>query len=55
MRHAAPRTARDRKPVRAAQIILGAAIYAIAALSACTITLTATLSLWTLWQWLGVN
>lgn len=55
MRHAAPRTAGDHKPSRAAQIALGAAVYAVAGLSICTTTLTATLSLWALWQWLGVN
>lgn len=55
MRHAAPRTAGDHKLNRAAQIALSIAVYAIAGLSACTITLTAALTLWSLWQWLGVN
>ena len=55
MRHAAPHAASNRKPSRAAQIALGAAIYAIVGLSICTITLTAALTLWSLWQWLGVN
>lgn len=55
MRHAAPRTANGRKLSRAAQIILGAAVYAIASLSICTIALTAALSIWSLWQWLGEN
>lgn len=55
MRHAAHRAASDRKPNRAARIALGAAVYAVAALSICTITLTAALTLWSLWQWLGVN
>lgn len=55
MRHAAHRTASDRKPIRAAQIAFGAAIYAVVGLSVCTITLTAALALWSLWQWLGVN
>lgn len=55
MRHASPRTARGRKPSRAARIALGAIVYAIACLSACAIFLTATLALWSLWQWLGVN
>ena len=55
MRHAAPRATSNRKPKRAAQIALSAAVYAIAGLSTCTITLTAVLALWSLWQWLGVN
>lgn len=55
MRHAAPRTASDRKLSRGAQLTLGAALYAIVGLSVCTIALTATLALWSLWQWLGVN
>lgn len=55
MRHAAPRAARDHKLNQAARIALGAAIYAVIGLSVCTITLTAALTLWSLWQWLGVN
>ena len=55
MRHATPHAASNRKLSRAAQIAIGAAIYAVVGLSACTITLTAALSLWSLWQWLGVN
>ena len=55
MRHAAHKTAGNHNPGRAAQIALGAAIYAIAGLAACTTTLGAFLALWGLWQWLGVN
>jgi len=55
MRHAAPHTTNDRKLSRAAQIALGAAIYAIVGLSICATSLTAALTLWSLWQWLGVN
>lgn len=55
MRHAAPRTASNRKLSRATQITLGAAIYAIAGLCACLITLGSALAVWGLWQWLGVN
>lgn len=55
MRHAAPHTASNRELGRVGQLAVGAAIYAIAGLSACTITLTATLALWSLWQWMGVN
>lgn len=55
MRHAAPHTASNRKLSRAAQAAVGAAVYIIVGLSVCTITLTAALALWSLWQWLGVN
>lgn len=55
MRHAAPHTTPRRLPGRAARTALGAAIYAVAGLAVCTITLTAVLTLWSLWQWLGVN
>lgn len=55
MRHAAPRTASDRRPKRAAQIALSVAVYAVAGMSVCTITLTAALTIWSLWQWLGVK
>lgn len=53
MRHAVPT---DRRPLsRAAEIALCAAAYAIAGLSTCLITLGAALTIWGLWQWLGVN
>lgn len=55
MRHAAPRTATDRKLNRAGQLALGAAAYATAGLSTCLITLGSALAIWGLWQWLGVN
>lgn len=55
MRHAAPHTASNRKLRRPGQLALGVAVYAVAGLSICTITLTASLALWGLWQWLGVN
>lgn len=56
MRHAAPRgNAPDRQLKRAGQLVFGAIVYAIVGLSVCTITLTAALTLWNLWQWLGVN
>lgn len=55
MRHAAPHTASDRKLSLAAQLTLGAALYAIAGLSVCTTTVAAALALWYLWQLLGVN
>lgn len=55
MRHAAPHATSGRRLGRVAQLALGAALYAIVGLSVCTITLTAALTLWSLWQWLGVN
>lgn len=55
MRHAAPRTTVGRKTSRVVSVALGAVIYAVVGLSICTITLTAALTLWSLWQWLGVN
>lgn len=55
MRHAAPAVSTDRKLNRAGQLIFGAIAYAIAGLSACLITLGAALTVWGLWQWLGVN
>lgn len=55
MRHAALHATSNRKLSRAGQIALAVAIYAVAGLSVCTITLTAALTLWSLWQWLGVN
>lgn len=55
MRHAAPRTTINRKLNRAGSLALGAAIYAVVGLSVCTITLAAALTLWSLWQRLGVN
>ena len=53
MRHAAP--ARQRPLSRAAQLTLAAFSYAIAGLSTCLITLGFALTIWGLWQWLGVN
>lgn len=55
MRHAAPATSIDRKLNRAGQLIFAGIAYAIAGLSAGLITLGATLAVWGLWQWLGVN
>ena len=53
MRHAAP--ARRRPLSRAAQLTLAALTYAVAGLTVGLITLGATLAVWELWQWLGVN
>jgi hypothetical protein len=55
MRHAAAPTTRHQPASRAAQLTLGAVSYAIAGLSACLITLGAAITIWGLWQWLGVN
>ena len=55
MRHAAARTTRQQPTSRAAQIALGTITYAIAGMSTCLITLGAAITVWGLWQWLGVN
>lgn len=55
MRHAAPTASIDRKLNRGGQLIFGAIAYAIAGLSAALISLGSALSIWGLWQWLGVN
>lgn len=55
MRHAAARPTRHQPTSRAAQLALGAITYAIAGLSTCLITLGSALTIWWLWQWLGVN
>lgn len=53
MRHAAPT---GRRPLsRAAQLTLAAVTYATAGLAACLITLGSALTIWGLWQWLGVG
>lgn len=54
MRHAAP-TSIDRKLNRAGQLIFAAIAYAIAGLATGLITLGSALTVWGLWQWLGVN
>lgn len=55
MRHAAPRTNADRRLNRAGELIFGGIAYAIAGLATGLITLGSALTLWGLWQWLGVN
>lgn len=56
MRHAAPRNSSpDRKLGRAGELAFAGIAYAFAALSTCLITLGAALTIWGLWQWLGVN
>lgn len=53
MRHAAP--TRQRPLSRAAQLTLAAVTYAIAGMTTCLITLGSAITIWGLWQWLGVN
>lgn len=55
MRHAAPTASSDRKLNRAGQLVFAGIAYAIAGLSTCLITLGFVLTMWGLWQWLGVN
>lgn len=53
MRHAAPT---GRQPLsRAGQLILATIVYAAAGLTTGLITLGSALTIWGLWQWLGVN
>lgn len=55
MRHAAPHPTARGPISRAAQLTLGALAYTIAGLAACLITLGSAVTIWGLWQWLGVN
>jgi hypothetical protein len=55
MRHAAPTPSVDRKLNRAGQLIFAGIAYVIAALAAGLTTLGSALTIWGLWQWLGVN
>ena len=55
MRHAAPTTNIDRKLNRAGQLVFGAIAYTIAGLATGLIVLGSALTVWGLWQWLGVN
>ena len=55
MRHAAPTVSADRKLNRAGQLIFAGIAYAIAGLTVSLITLAASLTIWGLWQRLGVN
>lgn len=55
MRHAAPTVNTDRKLNRAGQLIFAGIAYAIAGLATGLTTLGAALTIWGLWQWLGVN
>lgn len=55
MRHAAPTTSIDHKLNRAGQLIFGGIAYAIAGVATALITLGSALTIWGLWQWMGVN
>jgi hypothetical protein len=55
MRHAAAPTTPSRPASRAAQLALGVVTYAIAGMTICLIALGSALTIWGLWQWLGVN
>lgn len=56
MRHAAPRTSRlDRRLNRAGELVFAGIAYAIAGLATGLIALGSALTIWGLWQWLGVN
>lgn len=56
MRHAAPRNnTLDRRLNRAGQLVFAAVAYAIAGLAAALITTGSALTVWGLWQWMGVN
>lgn len=56
MRHASPRNSSlDRHLNRAGELIFAGVAYAIAGLATGLITLGAAVTIWGLWQWLGVN
>lgn len=56
MRHAAPHNSSiSRHPGRAGEIVLAGIVYAIAGLATGLTTLGSALTIWGLWQWLGVN
>lgn len=56
MRHAAPHsTPLDHHLNRAGELIFAGIAYTIAGLTTGLVTLGAALTIWGLWQWLGVN
>lgn len=55
MRHAAATNSIDRELNRAGQLIFAGIAYAIAGLATGLITLGSALTIWGLWQSLGVN
>lgn len=55
MRHAASTASTDRKLNQAGQLVFAGIAYAIAGLTTGLITLGSVLTIWGLWQWLGVS
>ena len=56
MRHAAPNSnGLDRRLNRAGELVFAGIAYTIAALAVGLATLGSALTIWGLWQWLGVN
>lgn len=56
MRHAAPRNnTLDRRLNRAGELVFASIAYALAGLTTALITLGSAITIWGLWQWLGVN
>lgn len=56
MRHAAPGNGGlDRRLNRVGELVFAGIAYAIAFLTVGLITLGSALTIWGLWQWLGVN
>lgn len=56
MRHAAPRNSSlDQRLNRAGGLVLAGIAYAVAGLATGLITLGSALTIWGLWQWLGVD
>lgn len=56
MRHAAPPTSPlDRRLNRAGELVFAGIAYAVAGLATGLIALGSALTIWGLWQWLGVN
>lgn len=56
MRHAAPRSSTpDRHLNRAGQLIFAGIAYTIASAGTALVTLGTALTIWGLWQWLGVD
>lgn len=55
MRHAAPRNNLDRRLNRAGELVFAGIAYTIAGLTTGLITLGSAVTIWSLWQWLGVN
>lgn len=56
MRHAAPNgSSLDRRLNRAGELVFAGIAYALAGLTAALITLGSAITIWGLWQWLGVN